>query len=158
MKTLKVLLIILLVLQAVAGGWMFISALSQSILYALIFLFITVLQIALTVAVILHCNDLENVWYEIERLRYAVREVQNTTMTDEEITYSAENPAELARNTWECIKCGTVNKADTTHCDHCGAAYDATVYPTDDPSVKRKMSRWVKENKKRSFGSNKANS
>ena len=150
-------MVVLLVLQVFVGSWCFIALLPQSLLTALLYLFFTILQSALTVVVILHCNELEGVWYEIERLRYAVRELQKSAETGEEIVYSAENPADLAKNTWECIKCGTVNKGGTTHCDHCGAAYLTDVYPTDDTTVKRKMSRWIKEDKKRSLFGGKSN-
>ena len=157
MKTLRVLLVVLLVLQVLVGSWCFIALLPQSLLTALLYLLITILQVALTVVVILHCNELEGVWYEIERLRYAVRELQKSAEIDEGIVYSAENPADLAKNTWECIKCGTVNKGGTTHCSNCGAAYLTDVYPTDGVTVKRKMSRWIKEDKKRSLFGGKSN-
>lgn len=35
------------------------------------------------------------------------------------VPYRAE-----ARHPWDCVRCGTVNKAGTTACAHCGAAYD----------------------------------
>ena len=148
MKTLKHLLVSLLALQIFIGSWLTLVALSQSVWLSLLCLLVVLLQTALTYAVIVNFNELEKVWLEIERLRRSIRELQKNVDTDDEIVYPAENTAELAKNTWECIKCGTVNKADITHCDHCGAAYLSTVYPTDDPSVKRKKSRWIKEKRK----------
>lgn len=151
MKTLKALLIILLVLQIFLGSWCFIALLPQSMLTALLFLFLAVLQTALTFVVIIHCNQQEDIWFEIERLRHAVRELQKSAEADKEITYFAVNHGDLAKSAWECIKCGTVNKEKTTYCIHCGAAYVTGVYPTDDASEKRKMSRWIKEDKKKSL-------
>lgn len=40
-------------------------------------------------------------------------------------------PMETARQVWECVKCGTVNKAGTAACSHCGAQYSSWVNPTD---------------------------
>ncbi|MBQ8684357.1 MAG: zinc finger Ran-binding domain-containing family 2 protein [Clostridia bacterium] len=158
----KILLIILLVLQILAGGISFITLLAQSFLLALLFLFLTVLQVTLTVAVIRHCEDLDDLRYELERLRGAVRELQKVAeqeAPESPVQVPVDAPAQVAQNTWVCVKCGTVNKADISRCAHCGAAYSVSVNPTDDPNVKRELSRWVKEGKKRSglFGK-KANS
>ncbi|MBQ5840930.1 MAG: zinc finger Ran-binding domain-containing family 2 protein [Clostridia bacterium] len=144
----SILLVILLVMQVVVGSLSFIVLLGQSILIALLYLFLTVLQIALTAAVLSHHGQLEEHRYELERLRYAVRELQKGAETEMPSEYPAESPAELARNTWECVKCGTVNKAQTTRCTHCGAAYSASINPTDDPAIKREISRWIKDDKK----------
>ena len=158
MKASKVLLWILLVLQAIVGGILAIAILPQSLILSLVCLFIYVLQITLTGVVIYHCSELDDVWFEINRLRLAIRVLQKASDSDNEMVYLAENSGELAHNTWECVKCCTVNKEDTTNCSHCGAAYSADVYPTDDSSKKRKMSRWIKEDKKRSLFRSKANS
>ena len=158
MKTSKVLLWILLALQAITGGILTIATLPQSLVLSLIWLFVSVLQITLTGVVIYHCSELDDVWFEINRLRLAVRDLQKASETDDDTVYPVENPGELAKNTWECVKCRTVNKADTTNCSHCGAAYAADVYPTDDPLKKRKMSRWIKEDKKHRLFGGKANS
>ena len=34
---------------------------------------------------------------------------------------------DTAKGTWECIKCGTVNKSGTTHCDNCKAEYSSYI-------------------------------
>ena len=149
MKVLKVLLVIFLILQVLGNGLVFFAFLPRSIFLALLFLFLAVLQITLTAAVIRHCGELEEIWDEIFRLRGAVRGLQKIVEPYEETAYPAVSSRELAQNTWECVKCAAVNKADTTRCSHCGAAYAAAVNPTDDPSVKRVLSRWVKEEKKR---------
>ena len=149
MRVLKTLLFILLVVQVIAAGLLFFMLLPKSILLAILYSALAVLQIALTVAVIRHCDEIENLWYEIERLRGAVRQLQKSVELPEETAYSVDAPAETSQNVWECVKCATVNKADTTHCSHCGAAYAVSVNPTDDPTVKRKMSRWIKDGKKR---------
>ncbi|MBQ4333212.1 MAG: zinc finger Ran-binding domain-containing family 2 protein [Clostridia bacterium] len=149
MKAMKVLLIILLILQILAGGFVFFAFLPSSIILALVWLAIAILQIVLTVAVIRHCDEIEDIWDEIYRLRGAVRQLQNVVEPPEEVVYPIEAPAETSQNVWECVKCTTVNKTDTTRCSHCGAAYVASVNPTDDPTVKRKMSRWIKEGKTR---------
>ena len=82
-------------------------------------------------------------------LRGAVRQLQNVVEPPEDVVYPIELPTETSQNVWECVKCATVNKAETTHCAHCGSAYAVSVNPTDDPTKKRVMSRWVKDNKKR---------
>ena len=150
----KVLLYILLVLQILASCTLFLVLIAQSFLLALLYLFIGALQVVLTLAVIGNMDSAEVLHFEVSRLRDAVRELQVAAEKENpeaELAYPAENPAELAQNVWECVKCGTVNKAETTRCAHCGAAYAASVKPTDDPLVKRELSRWVKEDKKRRF-------
>ena len=149
MKVLKVFLVAFLILQTIVGGLCFFMLLPKSFLLAILYLAVAVLQIALTGAVIRHCGEVDDLWYEVYRLRGAVRQLQKAVELPEEAMYPIESPAESSRNVWECIKCGAVNKSDTTHCSHCGAAYDASVNPTDDPTVKRKVSRWVKDGKKR---------
>ncbi len=160
--TVKVLLYILLVLQIIASCVLFLALIAHSLLLALVYLFVGALQVVLTLAVIGNMDSIDVLHYEISRLRSAVRELQAAAEKEHpeaEATYPAENPAELARNTWVCVKCATVNKAETTHCAHCGAAYAASVNPTDDATTQRKRSRWVKdEPKRRWFGKDRANS
>ena len=144
-----VLLVILLVLQTLMGGFCFIVLLGQSVLLALLYLFLAVLQVALTVAVLSHHGQLEEHRYELERLRYAVRELQKVAETETPSEYPVESPTEMAQNTWECVKCGMVNKGETSRCTHCGAAYSASINPTDDPLQKRELSRWIKDDNKR---------
>ena len=148
----KMLLSILLILQILAGAVSFMALLGQSVLLALLYLFLAVLQVTLTVAVICHIGELEDLRYELSRLRASVRELQKAAERDDPdapVQYPADSPAETAQNTWVCLKCGTVNKADIARCAHCGAAYSASVNPTDDPTVVRQRSRWIKEGKKR---------
>ena len=158
MKVLKVMLVVLLILQVLSSGIAIMALLPQSVLLAILFLFLAVLQITLTAAVIRHCGEIEDIWDEIFRLRGAVRGLQKTVETDAETVNAFETSREMAASTWECIKCCAVNKADTTHCSHCGAAYTASVNPTDDPTVKRKMSRWIKDGKKRGLFDRRSNS
>lgn len=149
MRIMKALLIVLLVLQMLVCVFVFFAFLPSSIVLALLYLAIAALQCILTVAVIRHCVEIEDIWDEIYRLRGAVRQLQNVVEPPEDVVYPIELPTETSQNVWECVKCATVNKAETTHCAHCGSAYAVSVNPTDDPTKKRVMSRWVKDNKKR---------
>lgn len=66
------------------------------------------------------------------------RKVDNATHPELERLVDAEA-------TWDCVKCGTVNKAGTTRCSNCKAEYSPIVNPTHYPTKKKpKVSRWVK--------------
>lgn len=139
----KKLLNILLIVQILSAAITFFAMLSASILLAILQLLINILIIALTLAVIFNMDDIENLKYELTRLREDLKK-QNEPDNIKENTPPTANYNDTAKGTWECVKCGTVNKAGTTHCSNCKAEYSPFLNPTSNPFAKKKVSRWIK--------------
>ena len=144
----KKLLYILLFLQIIGGVFSFFLLIGNNIFAAAIAGFTCILQIALTVSVIRNTEDIEQLSEETAWLRTKLRKLENkdNLYTEPESAVPAAYHGEAARGTWECVKCGTVNKAGTDACQSCGAAYSAEINPTSNPFAKKKprISRFVK--------------
>lgn len=144
----KKLLYILLFLQIIGGVFSFFLLIGNNIFAAAIAGFTCILQIALTVSVIRNTEDIEQLSEETAWLRTKLRKLENkdNLYTEPESAVPAAYHGEAARGTWECVKCGTVNKAGTDTCQSCGAAYSAEINPTSNPYAKKKprVSRFVK--------------
>ncbi len=139
----KKLLNILLVVQIISAAITFFAGLSASVLLAILQLAINVLIIALTLAVIFNIDDIENLKYELTRLREDLKK-QKEPDNIKQNTPPSVSRTDTARGSWECVKCRTVNKAGTTHCTNCKAEYSSYINPTSNPFTKKKVSRWVK--------------
>ena len=144
----KKLLYILLFLQITGGVFSFFLLIGSDAFTAVLAGFICILQIALTVSVIRNTEDIEQLSEETAWLRTKLRKLENkdNLYTEPESAVPAAYHGEAARGTWECVKCGTVNKAGTDTCQSCGAAYSAEINPTSNPYAKKKprVSRFVK--------------
>ena len=109
---------------------------------------VCILQIALTISVIRNTEDIEQLNEETTWLRTKLKGLENIVnpYNSPESAVPAAYHGEAARGTWECVKCGTVNKAGTDVCQSCGAAYSAEINPTSNPFAKKKprISRFVK--------------
>ena len=144
----KKLLYILLFLQIIGGVFSFFLLIGSDAFTAVLAGFICILQIALTVSVIRNTEDIEQLSEETAWLRTKLRKLENkdNLYTEPESAVPAAYHGEAARGTWECVKCGTVNKAGTDACQSCGAAYSAEINPTSNPYAKKKprVSRFVK--------------
>lgn len=144
----KKLLYVLLFLQIICGIYMFFMLIGNSTLYAVFGGFVALLEITLTVAVIQNTDGIERLSNENACLKAKLKKLE-----DKAEPYTVTEPAtptahhgDTARGTWECVKCGTVNKAGTDTCQGCGTAYSANINPTSDPNAKKKprVSRFVK--------------
>lgn len=144
----KKLLYILLFLQIISGVFIFFMLIGSDAFTAVLAGFICILQIALTISVIRNTEDIEQLNEETAWLRTKLRKLENkdNLYTEPEPAVPAAYHGEAARGTWECVKCGTVNKAGTDTCQSCGAAYSAEINPTSNPYAKKKprVSRFVK--------------
>lgn len=144
----KKLLYILLFLQIIGGVFSFFLLIGSDAFTAVLAGFTCILQIALTVSVIRNTKDIEQLSEETAWLRTKLRKLENkdNLYTEPEPAVPAAYHGEAARGTWECVKCGTVNKAGTDTCQSCGAAYSAEINPTSNPYAKKKprVSRFVK--------------
>lgn len=144
----KKLLYILLFLQIISGVYLFFLFLGNNAFAAVVAGFISILQIVLTLSVIRNTEDIEQLNEETAWLRQKLKGLENIVnpYNSPESAVPAAYHGEAARGTWECVKCGTVNKAGTDVCQSCGAAYSAEINPTSNPFAKKKprVSRFVK--------------
>ena len=144
----KKLLYILLFLQIISGVYLFFLFLGNNAFAAVVAVFISILQIALTISVIRNTEDIEQLNEETTWLKTKLKGLENIVnpYNSPESAVPAAYHGEAARGTWECVKCGTVNKAGTDACQNCGAAYSAEINPTSNPFAKQKprVSRFVK--------------
>lgn len=144
----KKLLYILLFLQIISGVYLFFLFLGNNAFAAVVAGFISILQIVLTLSVIRNTEDIEQLSEETFWLRTKLKGLENIVnpYNSPESAVPAAYHGEAARGTWECVKCGTVNKAGTDVCQNCGAAYSAEINPTSNPYAKKKprVSRFVK--------------
>lgn len=144
----KKLLYILLFLQIISGVYLFFLFLGNNAFTAVLAGFISILQIVLTLSVIRNTDETERLSEETFWLRTKLKELENVVnpYNSPESAVPAAYHGEAARGTWECVKCGTVNKAGTDVCQSCGAAYSAAINPTSNPFAKKKprVSRFVK--------------
>lgn len=144
----KKLLYILLFLQIISGVFIFFMLIGSDAFTAVVAGFISILQIVLTLSVIRNTDETERLSEETFWLRTKLKELENVVnpYNSPESAVPAAYHGEAARGTWECVKCGTVNKAGTDVCQSCGAAYSAEINPTSNPFAKKKprVSRFVK--------------
>lgn len=144
----KKLLYILLFLQIISGVYLFFLFLGNNAFAAVVAVFISILQMILTLSVIRNTDETERLSEETIWLRTKLKELEDVVnpYNSPESAVPAAYHGEAARGTWECVKCGTVNKAGTDACQSCGAAYSAEINPTSNPFAKKKprISRFVK--------------
>lgn len=144
----KKLLYILLFLQIICGLYVFFMLIGNTPFYAVISALIALLEITLTVAVIQNTDGIEQLSDETVWLKAKLKELEDKVNPYDltEVTAPAASHGDAAYGTWECVKCGTVNKAGTDTCQNCGAVYSAEINPTSNPCAKKKpkMSRFVK--------------
>ena len=144
----KKLLYILLFLQIISGVFIFFMLIGSDAFTAVVAGFISILQIVLTLSVIRNTDETERLSEETFWLRTKLKGLENIVnpYNSPESAVPAAYHGEAARGTWECVKCGTVNKAGTDVCQSCGAAYSAEINPTSNPFAKKKprVSRFVK--------------
>ena len=144
----KKLLYILLFLQIISGVYLFFLFLGNNAFAAVVAGFISILQIVLTLSVIRNTDETERLSEETFWLRTKLKELEDIVnpYNSPESAVPAAYHGEAARGTWECVNCGTVNKAGPDVCQSCGVAYSAEINPTSNPFAKKKprVSRFVK--------------
>lgn len=141
----KKLLYIILTINIISLILAFFAILGSSFFYAILFGLLGILQLVPIIALISCMDNIENLQEDVSYLYYKLKHYEEDTGNIPESTSSpiANNP-DTARATWKCVKCDTVNKANTNHCSNCKAPYSPFINPTDDPYAKKKISRWVK--------------
>ena len=144
-------LYIQLIINILAVSYGFFTLLGASVLYALLFLGLGILSLVPTIALISCLDGVEKLEEENAMLSYRLKKLENEILQPDTVTetsYPELKHGDTSRAVWECIKCGTVNKEGTSHCSNCKAEYSPFINPTDDPTKKKKLSRWIKEKKK----------
>ena len=145
----RILLYILLGINILALAVAFIMMLTTSPVYAVIILLLGILEIVPIIAIISCLDDIEKLKGENTMLSYRLKKLENEVLPQETVhnSYPELAHGDTAKAVWECVKCSTVNKAGTSHCSNCKAPYSPLVNPTDDPTKKKKRSRWIKDKK-----------
>ena len=118
-------------------------SLNSSFILALVSFAVSSIGIVIPIAVIKNLDNIEEMQTELFRLRHHITQIENSLegkAEQEEKHLLFEE--EIAGGTWQCVKCGSVNKDGTSHCSNCKAAYSSYINPTADPSKKKKLNRW----------------
>lgn len=142
-------LYILLAINIITLTIGFIVSLSTVPFYAFLLLLLGILELIPIIAIITCLDDIEKLKQDNAYLSYRIKKLENEVLPEEPVHNSFPELlyGEPAKAIWECVKCGTVNKAKTTHCSNCKAPYSPFINPTDDSTKKKKRSRWIKDNK-----------
>ena len=135
----------ILSIEIIANIVMFFILLYSSLFAALFGTAINLLSIVPIIAIICNINDIEDIQYDMSKMRYTMRKIEDSLESANEHNEKISEPvAGASVGVWECVKCGTVNKEGTNRCENCKAAYSPEHNPTDTPSKKKKVSRWIK--------------
>lgn len=142
-------LYILLAINIITLTIGFIISLATAPLYAVLLLLLGILELIPIIAIITCLDDIEKLKQDNAYLSYRLKKLENEILPEEPVhnSFPELSFGEPAKAIWECVKCGTVNKAETTHCSNCKAPYSPFINPTDDPTKKKKRSRWIKDKK-----------
>ena len=114
----KKLLYVLLVIEIVLSVAAFFMMLQTSLFSAIFLGGLNALTLVPIIALIQNINSIDNLSYDMSKLRYKVKtleDIVNKDIPKEEKL--AETYAGGAIGNWECIKCGTVNKEGTIRCE-----------------------------------------
>lgn len=142
----KKLLYVYLTVQIFISVLNFISYLSVSMISAIIALAVSLISIIIPIVLLKYIEISEQMQTELYRLRRDLEELRKELGGIKEEKNDGSSAltqnTEVAIGTWKCIKCGTVNKESTTHCENCKSAYSSEDNPTSDPSKPKKLNRW----------------
>ena len=140
---------IILVLQIIGSVVEFFILLSQSFVLSILLTPLSILGIIPTIAIICNIDAIEELRYDLNKIRYDIKNPDLSSDNDvpKENTVPSAQHKETAIGTWECVKCGTVNKEGTRACSNCKEEYSSFLNPTASPYETKKVSRWIKEKK-----------
>lgn len=142
MKRLLYILLVINIISLIIG---ILILMGNSLFYAVVFGALGVLQLIPLIAIISNMDNIEIMQDDLSYLYNKVRQIENANKNDDDIpSPPATNYKDTAIAPWKCVKCDTVNKANTNHCSNCKAPYSPFINPTDNPYAKKKISRWIK--------------
>ena len=140
----KKLLYILLIIEIILATVAFLMLLYTSVFAAIFLSALNLLTLVPIIAIIHNIDDIDDLYYQMSKLRYKVKVLEDIVNMDApENEKPTEAIAPYSTGNWVCIKCGTINKMGTNHCENCKAQYSVDC-PTTSPNEKKKVSRFVK--------------
>ena len=143
MRTFLYIYLVLNIIAAIIGS---IAVLFTSPLTALIYIPLVILNIIPIFAIISNLESIEQLKSDFYKLKCEIK--SNKVDTDNEYndihTAPAVNYEYTADNSWQCVKCATVNKSGTNHCSNCYTAFSPDISTTSDIAEKKKISRFIK--------------
>ena len=108
----------LLISEVAVAIWFFIDAVVFDVLAAITYLAIGLVVAAPLAAVSILLSDVEFLEMRISALEKILEKKDSPKQEIPELKRGRN-----AILTWTCPKCGTVNKPNTSNCEHCGSAY-----------------------------------
>lgn len=148
----KVLVIILIVLEALSGVVSVLSLLAANWLSAVLALAVVILGVVPLAVLIEHMDELRYLREDISQLQTRVRRLEKQLFPPEEAPIfnriaGAEDlqPKMTVTSRWACVKCGAVNREHTAVCENCGAHFSEE----QEPVIDSRLTRWKLKNKKK---------
>jgi len=144
----KKLLWIWLCIQGLSVALSFFALLGTNWFYAVVVLVLGILGLIPCFAIISCLYRIDSLEEDNYVLKYKIKCLEDDVNGERKLDTETHPELERlidAQASWDCVKCGTVNKAGTTRCSNCKAEYSPMVNPTHYPTKKKpKVSRWVK--------------
>lgn len=140
----KKLLYLLLIIKIFSAVYTFFSVLSTDLGLAIITIALGVLELALIVTVIRNTEKIDELFESVDRIKYNMSPKTKSEAKTLSVAPTVPKKAETARGEWDCVKCGTINKAGTAYCSNCNAEYSAWTNPTLSPNAEKRYSKWIK--------------
>lgn len=129
-------LYILFVIDVLAIACGFITMLTASVIYAIVFLALGFLQLVPIIAIIYCLNNIEDHIYKISQLYLKFHRLEEIKDNNDNDNPPIAEFGEKSNLPWKCIKCDTVNKAGATNCSNCGAKFIPEINPVFEPTPK----------------------
>ncbi len=128
----KAALIILIVIEIVGGVVSFLGLLISNWIVALISLPFLALGVIPWLVLLDHMDQIEQLYRQVSLLQTKVHFLEKEMLSSEEgdesdLSYVNPNGVSSvsASSRWECVKCGAVNRANTSVCENCGARFSS---------------------------------
>ena len=128
----KAALIVLIVIEIVGGVVSFLGLLISNWIVALISLPFLALGVIPWLVLLDHMDQIEQLYRQVSLLQTKVHFLEKEMLSSEEgdesdLSYVNPNGVSSvsASSRWECVKCGAVNRANTSVCENCGARFSS---------------------------------
>lgn len=114
-------LIVLVVINVIAGAVSGFALLAENLLLGIVGFAGTALGIVPYIALIHALEEIEDLRASVQLLFGRTRRMETAMDTSEELSVAMRS--QPAGEMWSCPRCQTVNKVGTASCESCGAAY-----------------------------------
>jgi len=122
----------LIVIEIVGGVVSFLGLLISNWIVALISLPFLALGVIPWLVLLDHMDQIEQLYRQVSLLQTKVHFLEKEMLSSEEgdesdLSYVNPNGVSSvsASSRWECVKCGAVNRANTSVCENCGARFSS---------------------------------